>query len=217
MIQTLSILYDIVPDEISSLLSEFSQKGVSLLLIVLSTKDTKPSSFTNYLMKLVLQNRVHYMSLISTLWSSKQNFMIELIESLYNSAPQLLGRCFDIIDDLNILTEFLGNSSQKKIASVFSVFAFLRLGVDFTQHFTILYENLKDEALKNFYDIINEPKKFGIFQKLTISREIEGKKEPGSVASIFFFLLLIMFMQIYLKKGKKFINQFFLDLEVKII
>ena len=189
-VKALASLYDELPDEINTLLSEMSPTNSTALLLIVLAQSGESSAFAGQLLGNLVNCPTQYMPGISALWAINKDFLIKTTIMLHSNKPSMLGRCYDIADDLGALDEFMEKSTTE-FKTILEIFGFFRCGNDFRKH-------LKE--LKNYdlvIQIFEKPKDFGFLVPMSFERKLKGAADSDSNVSADFLFFSFM-NEIYL-------------------
>ena len=185
-LMSLAYLYDFLPDSVDALLQEYSGKGPALLLLVLAQTGSA-CPFASHLARLLFLKQSQYMAGFSALWATNPKFLVDVILSLYNQRPQMLGRFCDLVDDLCVFDEFL-ELSPLLFKVLLHVSAFFRRGNDLEKGLKGLYE--KDKTVLDYcFNVFENPLQYGLSAPMKTERRVGGNEQTFSADMLFFRFL----------------------------
>jgi len=175
----LSNLYNSNQVDVVSILKTISpQLSTALLLFVLANQN-EISRFAAFLLQNLFKSESQYITCISSLWSLNREYLVKVTEICYKEKPQLIGRCYDIADDLGAIEEFISLSSTQ-FSILLRVFCFFRHGDDFQ----CLFDLAKfDDFL---FQLFESPTDFGIFVPMNFERKLQDSGKDESADRLFF-------------------------------
>ena len=113
-------------------------KGPALLLLVLA-QDGNASKFAAHLARLLLLSSSQYMPGFSAIWAANPEFLVNVMNDLYEDHNSLIGRILDMIDDLCVFDSFV-KMSKPLLAVMLHLCAFFRRGHNFKIALSMMYE-----------------------------------------------------------------------------
>ena len=169
-IKALAFLYEDLPDEINNLLNKISPTNSTALLLIVLAQSGESSSFAGQLLGNLVTCPQQYMPGISLLWAINKDFLVQTTARLYSDKPTMLGRCFDIIDDLGVYEEFK-EKSPADFRTVLEIFAFFRNGNDFRPYLKTL------NNIDFIFQIFERPSDFGFLVPMGLERNLRDTNQ----------------------------------------
>lgn len=207
-VETLAYLYDHSPNGVEILLEDSIEKGPALLLLVLSINGGI-SAFARHLTRTLLNCNSQYLPGFTALWARNPEFLVKIIESLYEDQHSLLSRFVDLIDDLNIFNDIL-NMTSLSFNILVQIAAFFRRGHNFKISLLKLYEKNQD-TLNVCFHIFENPLEFGLCVQMKSERKCQTADDNTEIASadLLFFEFIDAIFNSLDKSQKQRVNNLF--------